>query len=110
MNYKEAAASLKALGEETRLKIVAYLTEDTFCVCELVVLLDMSQPSISQHMKRLKDELIILEEKRGRWTYYQLNKAHPMYDIILTLSRTLPSKQEKITALTASGQRAQCNE
>lgn len=109
MQYAQAADALKAIGEETRLKIVAYLTIDTFCVCELVALLDMSQPSISQHMKRLKDTEIVHEEKRGKWTYYHLNEQHECYEIIVQLTKKLPAKTDKVTALLASGKRVSCD-
>lgn len=87
---------LKAIGEETRLKIISYLTIDSFCVCELVELLEMSQPSISQHLKRLRKEEIILEERKGKWIFYSLNREHELYTLVLHLTSILPSKQSKI--------------
>lgn len=45
---------LKALGEPTRLKIIRLLEEREMCICELVAVLDMSQPRVSQHVKVLK--------------------------------------------------------
>ncbi|MBA4538722.1 winged helix-turn-helix transcriptional regulator [Bacillus aquiflavi] len=88
--FVDAEDFLKALGEETRLKIVAYLTMDCFCVCELVGLLQMSQPAVSQHLKRLKQSDIINEERRGRWIYYSLNKENKRYPLILHFVSTLP--------------------
>lgn len=87
---------LKAIGEETRLKIISYLTIDSFCVCELVELLEMSQPSISQHLKRLRKEEIILEERKGKWIFYSLNREHELYTLVLHLTSILPSKQSNI--------------
>ena len=97
-SLKHAAEYLKAMGEETRLKIISFLIRDSYCVCELVDFLQMSQPSISQHLKRLKETGIILEEKRGRWSYYSLNKEHEFFTAILHLASLLPTveKQESI--------------
>src|SRR5699024_5481449 len=88
--YNDAERCLKAIGEETRLKIISYLSIDSFCVCELVELLQMSQPSISQHLRRLRQENIILEERRGKWIFYSLNKEHELYTFFLPLLSTLP--------------------
>jgi len=90
ITFSEAERQLKAIAEETRLKIITYLTKDTLCVCELVALLNMSQPSISQHLKRLKQEDLILEERRGKWVYYSMNSKHPSYTLLLHLVGLLP--------------------
>lgn len=95
MSYEASATFLKAIGEETRLEIISYLVVDTFCVCELVALLNMSQPSISQHLKRLRDAHIVIEEKRGKWNYYALNKRHPQYTVLLHLISVLPPIETK---------------
>lgn len=88
--FIETENYLKALAEETRLKIVTYLTKETLCVCELVTLLAISQPSVSQHLKRLKEMDIITEERRGKWIYYSLNRAHTLYPLLLHLISTMP--------------------
>lgn len=108
LTYAEAEKILKAIGEETRLKIVSYLTQDSFCVCELVELLQMSQPSISQHLKRLRQVEIILEERRGKWVFYSLNKEHELYTLILHLISILPPKTENIQSLIIEGKRILC--
>lgn len=108
LNFHEAEAFLKAVGEETRLKIIAYLTLDTFCVCELVELLQMSQPSVSQHLRRLRETEIILEERKGKWVFYSLNKDHKLYALLLHLVTTLPSLNDDIGALVVEGKRIVC--
>lgn len=100
VSFLEAEQLLKALGEETRLKIMYYLTLDSFCVCELVQLLNISQPSVSQHLKKLKQVELVTEEKRGKWMYYSLNKAHIWYPLVLHLISTLPKNKEIICKMT----------
>ncbi|TXL65085.1 winged helix-turn-helix transcriptional regulator [Cerasibacillus terrae] len=108
LTYSVAEEFLKAIGEETRLKIISYLTRDSFCVCELVELLQMSQPSISQHLKRLRQVEIILEERRGKWVFYSLNKEHELYTFVLHLTSMLPPKTDKIQSLVVDGKRILC--
>ncbi|MGM8366205.1 ArsR/SmtB family transcription factor [Virgibacillus sp. W0181] len=107
-SYETTEETLKAIGEETRLKIISYLTFDTFCVCELVELLHMSQPSISQHIRRLKQANIVLEERKGKWVFYSLNNQHDLYHLLLHVVSTLPSVASQIKDLEADGKRIIC--
>ncbi|MDO7908724.1 metalloregulator ArsR/SmtB family transcription factor [Paenibacillus sp. JX-17] len=64
--------TLKLTAEKTRLTILLLLREKELCVCELVDLLQTSQPNISQHMRKLKHGGLVKEAKRGQWVYYSL--------------------------------------
>src|SRR5699024_6351224 len=110
LTYSNAERFLKAIGEETRLKIISFLTQDSFCVCELVELLQMSQPSISQDLRRLRQSEIITEEKRGKWTFYSLHKEHELYTLVLHLISILPTKTENIQSLIIDVKRVLCDE
>ncbi|KPV43068.1 ArsR/SmtB family transcription factor [Alicyclobacillus ferrooxydans] len=74
MELDELADALKALGETTRLKIVALLNIRECCVCELVPFFGISQPAVSKHMSRLKSAGIVTETRRGQWVFYALNR------------------------------------
>lgn len=67
------ADSLKLLGDKTRLTMLSLLKEREWCVCEFVEIFDISQPAISQHLRKLKDLGIVKENKRGQWVHYSLN-------------------------------------
>jgi ArsR family transcriptional regulator len=62
----------KALGDPIRLQLVDVLRKHAgqVCVCELVPLFDISQPTLSHHLKKLRDAGIVASEKRGLWAYY----------------------------------------
>jgi ArsR family transcriptional regulator len=62
----------KALGDPVRLPLVDVLRTHagTVCVCELVPLFDISQPTLSHHLKKLRDAGIVDCERRGLWAYY----------------------------------------
>ena len=65
---------MKALADPTRLTMVASLwkADTPICVCDFTAGLDLSQPTISHHMSKLKDAGLVESEKRGIWTYYRL--------------------------------------
>jgi ArsR family transcriptional regulator, arsenate/arsenite/antimonite-responsive transcriptional repressor len=66
------AAVAKALGDPVRLQLVDVLRNHAgkVCVCELVPLFDLSQPTVSHHLKILRDAGIVDSERRGLWAYY----------------------------------------
>ena len=66
------AGIAKALGDPVRLQLVDVLRKHAgkVCVCELVPLFDLSQPTISHHLKVLRDAGIVESERQGLWAYY----------------------------------------
>ena len=73
---RESAARLaevaRALGDPVRLQLVDVLRKHAgkVCVCELLPLFDISQPTLSHHLKKLRDAGIVDSERRGLWAYY----------------------------------------
>ena len=65
----------KALGDPVRMQLVDVLRRHAgkVCVCELVPLFDLSQPTVSHHLKVLRDAGIVGSERRGLWAYYYVN-------------------------------------
>ncbi|WP_211748590.1 metalloregulator ArsR/SmtB family transcription factor [Paenibacillus sp. Marseille-Q4541] len=66
------ADRMKLLGDKTRLLMLLLMQEREWCVCEFVDIFEMSQPAISQHLRKLKSLEIVREERRGQWIYYSL--------------------------------------
>ena len=62
----------KALGDPVRLQLVDVLRKHAgkVCVCELVPLFDLSQPTVSHHLKKLREAGIVDSEKAGLWAFY----------------------------------------
>jgi ArsR family transcriptional regulator len=62
----------KALGDSIRMQLVDVLRRNAgqVCVCELVPLFDLSQPTVSHHLKVLREAGIVGSERRGLWAYY----------------------------------------
>lgn len=72
----------KLLGDKSRLKILCILNDEEICVCNIVDNLDISQPAVSQHLRKMKNLGLIKEEKRGQWNYYSINKSNEYYNLI----------------------------
>jgi ArsR family transcriptional regulator len=66
------AAIAKALSDPIRLQLVDVLRQHAgeVCVCELVPLFDVSQPTLSHHLKKLREAGVVGVERRGLWAYY----------------------------------------
>src|ERR671925_781474 len=64
----------KALGDPIRLQLVDVLRKHAgkVCVCELVPLFDISQPTLSHHLKKLREAGVVDSERRGPWGHYYL--------------------------------------
>ena len=72
---KDVEATLRlfrALGDETRLRLLEQLRGGEQCVCDLTDLLDTGQSRLSFHLKTLKDAGLLRDRRQGRWIYYSL--------------------------------------
>src|SRR5215217_3586393 len=68
-------AIAKALGDPIRMQLVDVLRKHAgkVCVCELVPLFELSQPTVSHHLKVLREAGIVGSERQGLWAYYYVN-------------------------------------
>ena len=108
-SLKETASVLKLLGDKTRLSIVSLLSEQECCVCEFVEIFNISQPAISQHLRKMRDLGIVKEQKKGQWVFYSLNNTSDYYEMIMELLKHIPNQREKIERLEEKGFRIICN-
>ena len=70
---EDLAAIFKALADPTRVAIVNQLTTtEGVCVCDLTAAFDLSQPTISHHLRVLRDAGLVEADRRGTWAYYRL--------------------------------------
>jgi ArsR family transcriptional regulator len=65
----------RALGDETRLRLLAQLHAGEQCVCDLTDELEASQSRLSFHLKILKDAGLVTDRRDGRWVYYAINAS-----------------------------------
>lgn len=70
---KNISEMLKALGDPIRLEIVKLLVGKELCVCDIISSFQVSQPTISHHLKVLKYAGIVKDSREGKWIYYRLD-------------------------------------
>jgi ArsR family transcriptional regulator len=68
---------LEATADRTRLRILGLLPRTGVCVCQLVAVLGLSQPTVSKHLALLRRAGLIEAERRGRWVHYRRARAAP---------------------------------
>jgi len=67
---------LKALADPTRLQMAIALrdADQPVCVCDFTATFDLSQPTVSHHMRKLLDAGLVEREQRGKWAYFSLRR------------------------------------
>ena len=70
---QETLEIFKSLSDINRLRILKALQTKKLCVCEIRELLQLANSTVSQHLKILRENDFVLEEKDGRWVNYMLN-------------------------------------
>lgn len=108
IELEKAAAVLKLLGDKTRLTMLKMLDTHDYCVCEFVDLFKVSQPAISQHIRKLKDAGLVRETRRSQWIIYSLNKESDIFPFVQSLMDHLPNQDFKLQKLEKQGLRISC--
>ncbi|WP_425388088.1 ArsR/SmtB family transcription factor [Ectobacillus panaciterrae] len=109
MDVERVSQALKLLGDKTRLTMVGILKHRECCVCEFLEVFDMSQPSVSQHLRKLKDAGLVREERRGQWIYYSLNLQSDLYALIEDILEHVPDQNDKIQVILNCASNTCCN-
>ena len=73
MNEIDIAVICKVLGDSNRLIIVKMLSDGEKCACKLLEAFDITQPTLSHHMKILTECGLVNIRKEGKWSHYSLN-------------------------------------
>lgn len=73
LSSSDAAMMFKALSDETRLKIIDMVSCAELCACDILEEFELTQPTLSYHMKILTDSGLVNARKDGTWTRYTLN-------------------------------------
>ena len=96
MNTKDVALICKALGDSNRLQIVQMLSEGEKCGCKLLEAFEITQPTLSHHMRILTECGLVNARKEGKWSHYSLN------------CETLKEYKQFIEGLSCSGDKGGC--
>lgn len=98
MRIMKPLTLFKCLCDDTRLKLTLLLSNGEMCVCDLMTALDLSQPKISRHLALLREQQLVVSEKRGQWVYYRLSPELPVWALDI-IDQALTASQQEITAL-----------
>ncbi len=98
-SYAEYALLFKALSDETRLKIVNMLSGVELCACSILEEFNITQPTLSYHMKILMECELVKGRKAGSWMMYTLNieKTRSMIDLLneANVTKSVPENQNE---------------
>lgn len=109
LNIDQSSLILKLLGDKTRLTMLKLMEHEACCVCEFVEIFQVSQPSISQHLRKLKDLGLVSEKRSGQWIFYSLNEESDSYSFIKTILNQVPNQNYKLKELEEKGIRMICS-
>lgn len=73
MDIEEIALICKALSENNRILIIENLVEEKLCACDLLERLNLSQSTLSYHMKFLEKSGLVNTKIEGKWSFYSIN-------------------------------------
>ncbi|GAB3058012.1 ArsR/SmtB family transcription factor [Salinicoccus sesuvii] len=108
IDISQAAEIFKIMGDQSRLSMLAMMNRRECCVCDFTECFQMSQPAVSQHLKKLKTLGLITERKEGYWTYLSLNEESPFYEVLPRLIATVPDIETHVSSLLASCSSRSC--
>lgn len=111
----ENALLFKALGDETRLKMIGLLKHGELCVCDLMEVLELPQSTASRHLAYLKNSGWVVGTRRGKWMYYKIHPDLPrspvhgsIIDYVSRLDGLQAEKQKLHTYLKEKDTSVQC--
>ena len=73
MDEQKTALIFKAFCDENRIRVLKMLTNGEKCACKLLEELNISQPTLSHHMKILCDSGVVTGRKEGKWMHYSIS-------------------------------------
>lgn len=83
MRSEELLDALKAIAEETRLRVVSLLQHGELTVTDLTEILGQSQPRVSRHLRLLVEAGLVTKHREGSWVFFRLVETGPRHDIVL---------------------------
>lgn len=97
-SMKVTAQTLKALSDETRLRILCLLMDNELCVCDIMAALQLRQSTVSRHLAYLKNTGWVDDRRTGIWVYYSISVKNDEFkkQLLEALEMHLPSSKEAL--------------
>lgn len=109
---KQSAADvtvcLKAVSDPTRLLMMKLVEANELCVCQFVEMFGMSQPAISQHLRKLKQAGLVKENRRGQWRFYSMNHESLHAPLLQNILSHIDDTDPQLQALRAKEAPVDC--
>lgn len=105
---QELTELLRVMSDPTRLLIAYFLQSKTYCVCEIVEMFEISQPAISQHIRKLKQIDLITETRKGQWRYFTMNNKSPYYPMVQEILKTIHPEDIKVKNIISKEKPMEC--
>ncbi|MGG4125408.1 metalloregulator ArsR/SmtB family transcription factor [Bacillus licheniformis] len=99
---------LKTLSDQTRLMMMKLFLDKEYCVCQLVDMFEMSQPSISQHLRKLKHAGFLKEDRKGQWRFYSINRSCPEFETIEHILNQIDEEDELLKSIKQKETQVSC--
>jgi ArsR family transcriptional regulator, arsenate/arsenite/antimonite-responsive transcriptional repressor len=109
LEVRTVSRFFRALGDETRLRIVALLSHGELCVCHIQEALGLSQPNVSRQLGLLRAAGVVEDRRSGNWVYYRLlQQSDPdcerhLKGLVLSFSKRDVLKRDVEKLLTIRG-------
>ena len=97
VDYENLSKKLRVISDPKRLKIIDMLSCDELCACEILEKFDITQPTLSNDMKRLEDANLVISRREGKNIYYIANE------------KTLKEMQSDLKEIFDSGEECICH-
>ena len=94
VDYKKIATMFKAFCDENRLQILFLLQSGEKCACKLLEEMQITQPTLSHHMKILCDSGVVNSRKEGKWMHYSISE-NGMQNVKQYLDRIVENKKDE---------------
>ncbi|WP_394119919.1 ArsR/SmtB family transcription factor [Planococcus donghaensis] len=104
----DVTACLKAVSDPTRLLMMKLVETNELCVCQFVEMFGMSQPAISQHLRKLKQAGLVKENRRGQWRFYSMNKESMHAPLLEGILSHIEDTDPQVMALRAKEAPVDC--
>ena len=105
---QELTELLRIMSDPTRLLMAYFLQSKTYCVCEFVEMFEMTQPAISQHIRKLKRMDLITETRKGQWRYFTINDQSPYYPLVQQILNTINPEDTKVKSILLKEKPMEC--
>ena len=104
----DVTACLKAVSDPTRLLMMKLVEANELCVCQFVEMFGMSQPAISQHLRKLKQAGLVKENRKGQWRFYSLNQDSVHAPLLQNILSHIEEADPQLLALRAKEAPVDC--